>query len=266
MLNNPDVKPIEYVIRWLNDNVGVVSVLIFLFSLFLGWVSGIFTSLRRKPKLRIDLKPGPTFCSTFLNGQRFGDFDVHRTAFSLYLNVANIGSAPTSLESVSIGYHWHLKPFSLLWLRYRFFWSWLHHQTVVLDDFHVMIGDNKKIFPSLFQGLKNSGVKPDTYLEVGRSVSGVVYFEQDESWGGYFPSPRRGQARVIVTITDAFGAKHKKRFWIPIVSLDKAKKYNASFGDTLPALRRGPSPETPAGQSEIRDATITTEDTPKDTQ
>jgi hypothetical protein len=230
-------------VTWINTNEGVVTVLIFLATIFLGWASGIFASLRRRPVLGIRLIPGPTFCSTFTTGDSHKGYDVHRTAFALYLNVSNIGSAPTSLESVSIGYHLHLKPsFSLLWLRYRLFWYWLNYQTITLTDFQANIGDGIKVFPSLFQASIISGTKPETYLEVGRSVNGVVYFEQSESWGGCFPSPQRGSARIIVAITDAFGTHHKKRFWIPIVGLDEAKKYNPSFGDTLPTLRRGPTP------------------------
>jgi hypothetical protein len=39
---------------WLNANQGVVSVLILVTTLFLGWVSGIFTSLRRKPNFALN--------------------------------------------------------------------------------------------------------------------------------------------------------------------------------------------------------------------
>lgn len=230
------------VLKWLNDNQGVVSVLIFLLALFFGWASGIFSSLRRKPKLRLQLIEGPTFCSTFLTGERKNDYDVHRTAIALYLNVANVGSAPTSIESVSIGYHWHVRPFNLAWLRYRFRWFWLHDQIAALTDFQINIGDNIKVYPFLFQRSIMSGSKPSTYLEIGRSVNGVVYFEQTESWGGCFPTPRRGRTRVIVAVTDVFGTRHKRRFWIPVLALDEAKKFNPSFGDTLPTLRRGPSP------------------------
>jgi hypothetical protein len=232
-------------LNWLNANEGVISVAIFLISLFLGWISGVFTSLRRKPKLRIELIPGPTFCCTFLTGEKNRNFDVHRTAIALYLNVANVGSAPTSIKNISIGYHWHIRPFSLIWLRYRIFWFWLHDQTAILEDFQVMIGDSIKFYPSLFQRSIISGDKPDTYLEIGRSVNGVVYFEQTESWGGCFPSPRHGRAKIVVALNDVFGTKHKKRSWVPIVELEVAKKYNPSLGETRPALKRGPTPTKP---------------------
>jgi hypothetical protein len=115
----------------------------------------------------------------------------------------------------------------------------LHDQTVALNDFQVTIGDSIKFYPFLFQRSIFSGASQDTYLEIGNSVNGVVYFEQTESWGGCFPTPSRGRARIIVALTDAFRVTHKRRFWIPIVPLEEAKKYNPAFGDTLPALRRG---------------------------
>jgi hypothetical protein len=96
---------------WLNENQGVVSALIFAVTIFLGWVSGIFGSLRRTPKLRLQLLPGPTFCSTFPTGKKQAGHDTHRTAISLYVNIANVGSAPTSVDNVELGYHWHVRPF-----------------------------------------------------------------------------------------------------------------------------------------------------------
>jgi len=225
--------------RWLNDNQGVVSVLIFVITLFLGWVTGIFSSLMRRPKLRILLHQGPTFATTYLVEINDEQHDVHRTAIALYLNVANVGSAPTSIDDVSVGYHWHVRPFSRLWLQYRIGWFWLHNQTVSLKDFQTDIDENIKFFPFLFQRSTIAGTKPDTYLEIGKSANGVVYFEQNDSWGGCFPSPRSGRTRIKVAVLDVFGSKHTKSFWIPIVSLEQARVYNPSFGDTLSALRRG---------------------------
>lgn len=107
------------VAKWLNDNQGIVGVGVFLLTLFLGWVSGIFSALRRKPKFKISLIEGPTFCCTFLTCAKRGEADVHRTGFALYLSIANIGSAASSIANVSIAYHWHLRPFSLIWLSAR---------------------------------------------------------------------------------------------------------------------------------------------------
>jgi hypothetical protein len=239
------------IFAWLNENQGVVSSLIFAVTIFLGWVSGIFGSLRRKPKLRLQSLPGPTFCSTFPTGNKQDGHDTHRTAICLYLNIANVGSAPTSVDNVEIGYHWHVQPFSLTWLRYRVCWFWLRNQVAMLQDFQIKIGDHFKVFPSLFQRSTILGDALNTYLEIGRSVNGVVYFEQTESWGGCFPTPRQNQTKVRVAVTDVFGKKHKESFWIPIVTLDQAKKYNPSFGETLLTLQKDKVSHRAAPQTDM---------------
>jgi len=228
--------------KWFNDNQGVVSAAIFLATLALGWASGIFSALRRKPKFKLSLNDGPTFCCTYSIGKVHDGFEVHRTAVALYLVVANVGSAPSSIQSVSLAYHWHLRPFSLRWLRFRVGWFWLENQAVSLTDFHTSIGGNTKVYPFLNQVNFMSPVGTTTYLEVGRSSNGVVYFEQSDSWGGCFPSVRRGRVRVKVGVRDVFGKLHTAKFSVPSVSLEGARKYNPSFGNTLAELRGEPSP------------------------
>jgi hypothetical protein len=224
--------------KWLNDNQGVLSLILFFATIFLGWISGIWNALARKPKFQFRLIDGPTFCCTFLIGKKHGEFDVHRSAFAIYLHISNTGAAPASINEVHIAYHWHLNPFSLQWVRYRIGWFWLKQQTTVITDFQVDIGDNIKLYPFLFQRSTMSGHSADTFLQMGQSVNGVVYFEQSDSWGGCFPSAENGQVRIKIRLIDAFGGKHTKRFNIPSFSLDEARKFNPSFGETLAHLNR----------------------------
>jgi hypothetical protein len=106
-----------------------------------------------------------------------------------------------------------------------------------MDDFQYDFGERIKIYPSLLQGTSTLGTTSETYLNVGRGVNGVVYFEQDDSWGGCLPLPRKGATRIRVAVLDSFGKKHKKTFQVPVVSLQEAKKYNPSFGGTFAAMR-----------------------------
>lgn len=223
-------------IKWLNDNQGFLSLIIFLVTIGLGWASGIFSALQKKPKMKITLLPGPTFICTYPVGEKHGDYDVHRTGFALYLYIANIGSAPSSIERISIGYHWNITPFSIQWLKYRIGWFWLHDQAVALMDFQANIGDNLKIYPFLTQKSILSRESAETYLEVGRSTNGVVYFEQSDSWGACFPVVRDNNVKLRVRITDVFGNKHQATFEVPAVSFEEARKYNPSFGKTLADL------------------------------
>lgn len=224
------------VAKWSNDNQGVVSVALFAITIGYGWASGIFSALRRKPKFKISLIDGPTFCCTYPVGKSHGEFDVHRTGIALYLQIANVGSAASSIERISIGYHWHLHGFSALWIKYRIGWFWLSNQAAALADFQAKIGENTKIYPFLTQMSFLSSKKADTYLDVGRSTNGVVYFEQADSWGGCFPTVRNGKTRIKVRMEDVFGNKHTAIFSVPAVSLENARIYNPSFGKTLSEL------------------------------
>ncbi len=229
--------------KWSNDNQGVVSIGIFVVTMTFGWVSGIFSSLRRKPKFRLTLIDGPTFCCTYHVGKTQGDYEVHRTGIALYLVVANTGSAASSIANVSVGYHWHLQRFSLQWLRYSIGWFWLNNQSVSLTDFQAKIGENIKVFPFLTQANHLAPLKAKTFLQVGQSTNGVVYFEQADSWGGCFPSAKDGHVRIKVAIEDTFGKKHCAKFTIPSVQMEYARKYNPSFGSTLAELHGEPLPK-----------------------
>ena len=223
--------------KWLNDNQGVAGVGVFVATIFFGWASGIFSALRRRPKFKISLIDGPTFCCTFPTGTNKGETPVHRTGIALYLAIANVGSAATSIDNISIAYHWHVRPFSLSWLRYGVGWFWLRHQTAAIHDFQVKIGENIKFYPFLTQRSIVSGVVPSTFLEVGRSENGVVYFEQPDSWGGCCPAPGNGGVRMKIALRDVFGSVHTAKFKIQSVSLEDARKYNPSFGKTFSELR-----------------------------
>ncbi|QPF33219.1 hypothetical protein H0S56_06150 [Acinetobacter lwoffii] len=224
-------------VSWLNDNQGVVSLAIFILTLLLGWVSGIFSALRKRPKFKIGTIDGPTFCCTYNTGNTFNGHDAHITAFAIYLKIANIGSASSSIEKIQIGYHWNIIPFSFNWLKYRFLgWFWLKEQVIALDDFQVKIGDKIKVYPFLTQLNKLSPAKVEKYIEVGKGISGVVYFEQQESWGAMSPVVHNKITKIKICIVDSFGKKHKKILKIPVVQLNEAFKYNPSFGMTYHIL------------------------------
>lgn len=235
-----------YIANWLNANQGVVSVVIFSATLLLGWVSGIFSALRRRPKFRLSLIDGPTFVCTFHTGKKYGDFDIHRTGVALYLKIANSGSAASSIDEISVGYHWQVNSFTRSWFKYGLGWFWLHDQTAAIHDFQASIGENIKFYPFLTQTSINSPVHASTYLEPGQSENGVVYFEQSDSWGGCFPKVSAKGTRIKVCVKDVFGGKHVSCFTVPNVSLEKAREYNPSFGKTLAELRNEPLPQDEA--------------------
>jgi len=232
----------EETANWMNENQGLLSTAIFVLTLLIGWFSGIFSALRRKPKFKITTIEGPTFCCTYNTGKKHNGFDVHRTGVALYLSISNVGSAASSLGNIAVGYHWNIHPFSLEWMRYALGWFWLTEQSIALEDFQVHIGNSIKVFPFLLQ--KNSLLPSviDNYLEVGRIIYGVVYFEQDDSWGGCFPKPRYNKVKVKIRVKDVFGGSHTKTIWIPSLSIEEARKFNPSFGNTFASLKNEPLP------------------------
>lgn len=226
------------IVEWTNANSGFLGLLLFFATIAYGWFSGIIRFLRHKPVLKLSLIPGPSFCTVLATGKKEGEYHVHRTAIAAYLDVANIGSAPCSIKSVQAAFHWHVNPFSWVWLRYHLFWFWIEHPTTVLEDFQHAIGERIKVYPSLLQSSNLTGKDRTTYLREGESSNGVVYFETPDSWGGCFPSPRNdGTVRIRIALVDSFGTKHKKSFTVPIVSLAEGREYNPSWGATFESIR-----------------------------
>jgi len=222
--------------EWLNNNTGVLAVIIFFATIFLGWITGIFSALRRKPKFKVSLIDGPTFSCTYVTGKIKDEYDVHRTGIALYLSISNIGSSASSLNYVSVAYHWNINPVSLLWLKNSLGWFWLHHQAAALEDFQCKIGESTKVYPFLFQNTTLGSHKTETYLNTGQSTNGVVYFEQQDSWGGCFPRAKKDIIKIKVMLHDSFGKKHTYNLKIPAVPIEYARKYNPSFGKTLADL------------------------------
>ncbi|WP_338575609.1 hypothetical protein V8J38_10665 [Brevundimonas olei] len=169
-------------------------------------------------------------------------YATHRTGIALYLHISNAGSAASAIESVHLAYHWPMKPLTNLWWRNTIGWFWLTDQAAALEDFQVAIGDNVKVYPFLFQLNNLSGTSANTYLDIGQTTNGVIYFEQGESYGGCQPAKKDGKTKIIVRIVDAFGRKHNRRFQIPCIELEEARTYNPSFGKTFSELHGIPLP------------------------
>jgi len=202
----------QYIIDWSNQNSGFLSLILFVVTLFIGWFSGIFRSLRKRPKLKISIIEGPSLVSTFESGGRHDGQDTHITAASLYLQIINQGSADTSFQSIHLGYH----NFSL---RYTYLWFWLKNRTVALSDFTTRIDeDNIKVYPFLEQQSALLPTPDKTFLRVGESTNGIIYFEQEESFGGFKPRiDNLHKVKIKIRIIDSFGGKHTYTSKIPFL-------------------------------------------------
>ena len=236
-LNHLLWQPISTVPKILNDNPGVLAVGLFVLTILLGWVSGIFKALRRKPDLKMWTLPGPTFACVFGAGGTHNGHDTHSTGIALYLRISNVGVSSTTITGVKVGYRQNMFPRNIIdFLRYRTKWFYIDEQSVSMSDFQASIGENIKLYPFLFQKSAVSGESADTFLEPGSSTSGVVYFEQSESWGGYFPRSRNFRTKVKIVILDSLGKRYRHVTKIDRVTLADARKYNPDFGTTLAQL------------------------------
>jgi hypothetical protein len=124
----------EIIVKWLNDNQGLLTIIIFFATIIAGWVSGIFRSLIKKPKFKIRVMPKMTFGTVYLTGGKYtppgyGEYDLHVTAIVVYIEITNVGSAPSNLGKIKIGYY--KDDGKKTWFQKRL---WMH-ETNVLADF-----------------------------------------------------------------------------------------------------------------------------------
>jgi len=226
-----DTLNVDNIISLFNDNSGFISVVLFLLTVLIGWISGIFKSLLGVPKLKIELLEGPTICSSFETSEMYNNYSVHKTAIALYLQISNIGKTATSIKDVSVAYH-NYSP------KYTFFWFWLDKEIVSFDDYRINFGDKIKVFPFLKQSNSMIPSSDLDYLPIGQCINGITYFEQEKSWGGFLPRIKNNKIHIKVRVIDTFGKKFTNKFWIPVLDIQEARKFNPSFGQSRDYLEK----------------------------
>jgi len=100
---------LEIIKEWLNSNIGVLNLLLFLLTLMIGWVSGVFKAIRKRPRFKIRIIEKMTYGSFFQTGEKYtpptlGTCDLHKTAFVLYLEITNRGTADSKIGKIHVGY------------------------------------------------------------------------------------------------------------------------------------------------------------------
>lgn len=149
----------------------------------------------------------------------------------LYLSLTNVGFSPASIGSIKLGYkrdcNWHFFKSRMLWIK----------ETLSKSTFRAPLADDnkkEKFYPFLKHPNEEQNLHPvDTYLNVGQSSNGIVYFEQFESWGNYLPKIVDNKVKVVLIVEDSYGRKYKKKEVVKILPLQEViDKYNASFAQT----------------------------------
>lgn len=106
-----------------------------------------------------------------------------------------------------------------------------------------------KVFPFLRQQSIILPNETDLYLEVGKIVNGVSYFEE-EAYGSWMPRLNKDKKTtdIKIKIYNSFNGIHKAKFTIDIIEAQEALKKNPYFGQTykeyfIPKTKNEDDPE-----------------------
>jgi hypothetical protein len=217
------------IINWTNKNSGFLGLVLFIFTLLISWVSGLFKYIKKRPNFKIRIIEDATFgCIIDLN-RTHKDLPISKTAFAIYIEVTNIGNASSSIGKINLGYL--LSDMKPKWRTSR---NWIV-ETFSKSDFRVEFKNSDKVkgYPFLKQSNEVLG-NVDTYLEVGKSANGIVYFEQSEAFGSWMPRLNTDlkTTDLIIKIEDAFGGTHKKKFILELSDPNYTLKFSPYFGQT----------------------------------
>lgn len=97
--NKMNVSKLQTIVGWLNENQGLLTVILFLFSLLLGWISGFFKWVLSKPKS--NTHPASVIADRFL--KIFNDHDIPTVQIpSVFkeIELKDLSNMPDSLVSV----------------------------------------------------------------------------------------------------------------------------------------------------------------------
>lgn len=225
---------VEKIINWLNENEGFLSLILFIVTILIGWVSGIFKSFTKRPRFKIRIIEKMTYGSVFLTGEQYtppaqGTYDLHKTAFVLYLEITNTGTADSKIGKIYVGYYPDTtKP---KWRQKR---NWIVESNI-MSNFALPIANSDKMLsiPHLKQKNEPDYSTLDTFLKIGDSVNGVSYHEQTRCWGNFYPRIENdGTVELVVKINDAFGYCYKKKIFVPMKNINDAMANNPDFGMT----------------------------------
>lgn len=222
---------IEKVIFWSNENSGFISIVLFVFTFLIAWISGLFKALRNNAEFKIELIDQCSFCCVFDLNQTYENLPVHKTAFVVYLKITNIGRASSSLGKIKLGY---LKSdFTHRLFSKR---NWVK-ELIAKEDFKASFTDSEiiKVYPFLKQRNQLYANDSDTFLQVGKQINGIAYFEENEAFGSWMPRQNENTktTNVKIVIYDAFGKTHSKNFDLKFIEPSEAFKHNNYFGQTL---------------------------------
>lgn len=216
---------VQYIREWVEYNSGFLSVAIITISIIVGWLSGTFKAIRRKPKLSVNLNK-PSFYSIRCFEEYYQGISLFRPFFLLYLDIKNIGYSPTTITGNRLCFKVRVGK-----IRFK---KICIKDVPVLGDVGHTIGENLRVFPFLIQ--KNTLMNNDSelsYLKEGGQANGMLYFESPKCWGDFVPYNKDGKTKIYLKVIHTMGKPVSKKFLVEEWLLSYAEKFNKNLGWTL---------------------------------
>lgn len=223
---------LDIIIEWTNDNSGFLSLILFLATILYGWLSGLFSSLIKKPNLKVRFISKVSFYSTYSTNEKYepkkGEvYDVHKTGFVVYIVISNIGNMPTAIDKIYLGYKKNKK--MNIFEKSKFVWLSQWH---AFTPFKTKMKNDSDLFYSTLRIKDYPTDTSDSYLRVGESITGTAYFEQVKAWGNYNPLQNEDKSTNIkLKIVDVYGNKFYSKYKLKFIELEKAREFNEYFGN-----------------------------------
>lgn len=237
-------SPFDSIVKYLNDNSGLLQVITFVISLLIAWASGLFNRISDKPNFKIKMNDIPSYLCIIRVKEDYNGHPAFYTAISTYLNITNVGKRDSTITSVQFQYRSETLYFqnsrllsfitskekSIHQFKSLYKYSDLLDRKFIRSYFDLPLeGNSFRRIPLLLQKDKD-GFSEDSYIKIGNSINGMLYFESYTYWGGYRPYVKNEKVDIRIIVTDAFGISHKLNDTIQVVDLKTAQKVYPEFG------------------------------------
>lgn len=221
---------INEIIKWTNENSGFLSIILFIGTIIYGWISGLFDSLVKRPKLKVRFIDKVAFYSFYITGEKHTvknvTYDIHKTGFVVYMSIGNIGNIPTSIDKIFLGYYKHKKTFFFKEINWLPQWHALANFKLPTKTENFIVVSTLRIRD---HELDNSN---KSFLQVADTVVGVAYFEQVKAWGNFQPLREEdGSTKIKIKIRDIYGRNYVFKTKLKHISIEEAQRINPNFGN-----------------------------------
>lgn len=201
----------------LNNNTWVVAVTIFLLTILVWWISGLFSYIRNKPSLKIkrysEIIPH-FFVSGWLslNKEKESWFEVERLVLFLWLSVSNIWFSDTTIESYRLEYEDI---------------NWKKHKLVPMslpEPLSHWIWEYQKVFPSLTTNYPHFWHNNSWKIDVGSNILWFLYFNIEYFWS-YQPLIKNNKISAKLFIEDVYWKTYQFKVDIVEKNIDYLSKF-----------------------------------------